>query len=137
MITLLMDGRAAQTVAAQAEGEHLWLDAKNLESAAGWALKSQGLCQGDVCVPIPPGHQTEWVRDGQVNLAALWGHLGRPVMHDETGQAWVFGAGSEDRGERLHNLEASDFELPDLSGKLHRLSDHRGKRVFLTTWASW
>ncbi len=34
-------------------------------------------------------------------------------------------------------LEAPDFELPDLSGKMHRLSQHRGKKVLLIAYASW
>jgi len=32
---------------------------------------------------------------------------------------------------------AADFTLPDLSGKSHRLSDFRGKVVFLNLWATW
>ena len=32
---------------------------------------------------------------------------------------------------------AADFELKNLSGELERLSDYRGKKVFLNFWASW
>ena len=32
---------------------------------------------------------------------------------------------------------APDFALPDLAGELHTLSEHRGKKVLLATWASW
>ena len=32
---------------------------------------------------------------------------------------------------------APDFALPDLDGRVHRLSDFRGRKVFLATWASW
>jgi peroxiredoxin len=32
---------------------------------------------------------------------------------------------------------AIDFELPDLDGKLHKLSDYRGKVIFLNFWATW
>jgi peroxiredoxin len=32
---------------------------------------------------------------------------------------------------------APDFELPDLAGRLHTLSELRGKKVFLLFWASW
>jgi thiol-disulfide isomerase/thioredoxin len=33
--------------------------------------------------------------------------------------------------------EIVDFELQDLSGATHRLSDFRGKVVFLNFWATW
>jgi peroxiredoxin len=33
--------------------------------------------------------------------------------------------------------EAPDFTLPDLQGQPHRLSDLRGKVVFLNLWATW
>ena len=31
----------------------------------------------------------------------------------------------------------ADFSLPDVDGKLHRLSDHRGKWVVINFWATW
>ncbi len=34
-------------------------------------------------------------------------------------------------------MVAPDFELPDLDGKTMRLSDFRGKVVFLNFWATW
>jgi peroxiredoxin len=34
-------------------------------------------------------------------------------------------------------LDAPDFTLPDLTGAEHALSEHRGKKVLLATWASW
>ena len=33
--------------------------------------------------------------------------------------------------------EAADFTLPDLSGREHKLSELRGKIVFLNLWATW
>jgi len=137
MIALLMDGRDAQSVEGRAEGDDLWLARGALETLTGWVQRPEGLCQGAVCVPIPAGQASRWLRDGAVNLAALWRHLGRPVVHDGKGGAWVFGAGAQQRSERLRGLEAPDFELPDLAGRRHRLSHHRGRRVFLVTWASW
>lgn len=32
---------------------------------------------------------------------------------------------------------APDFELADLDGRMHRLSDHRGQVVLLNFWATW
>jgi cytochrome c biogenesis protein CcmG, thiol:disulfide interchange protein DsbE len=34
-------------------------------------------------------------------------------------------------------MTAPDFRLPDLQGKTQRLSDYRGKVVFLNFWATW
>jgi peroxiredoxin len=49
----------------------------------------------------------------------------------------MLGEAAEDRSQALASLRAPDFTLPDITGKLHSLSDFRGKKVFLATWASW
>jgi peroxiredoxin len=50
---------------------------------------------------------------------------------------WVLARSARDRAAALASLEAPDFALPDPTGRMHRLSDHRGKKVLLVTWASW
>lgn len=40
-------------------------------------------------------------------------------------------------GGTLAHAEAMDFELPDIAGKKHRLSDYRGKWVVVNYWATW
>jgi hypothetical protein len=35
------------------------------------------------------------------------------------------------------SVEAPDFTLPDLDGRMHSLSDYRGRKVVLLTWASF
>ena len=34
-------------------------------------------------------------------------------------------------------VEAPDFALPDMDGKVHRLSDYRGQVVIVNFWATW
>lgn len=62
---------------------------------------------------------------------------GRPVALDEAEGAAYLGVSAEDRGRRLASLEAPDFTLPDLDGRLHSLSEHRGAKVFLVAYGSW
>ncbi len=96
----------------------------------GWSLKPEGMCRDELCVP--------WrAKDGRVDVAAFWRHLGHPVVADDGGGTWVLGAGAGARNDALAGLQAPDFTLPDLAGAPHRLSDLRGRKVMLTTWASW
>jgi hypothetical protein len=111
----------------------LWLTAAEAEQATGWTLKPEGMCRGEICVPLPAG----MAKDGRIDLAAFWRHMGHPVLTDDTGETWMLGTGADARNDTLEGLEAPDFTLPDLAGQPHRLSDLRGRKVFLTTWASW
>lgn len=135
-IVLTTEGHA-EVAGATAAGDDLWLDPAPLKEATGFEMKPEGLCKDDVCVPVPPEREAEFVRGDTVNAAAFWRHMGRPVLHDEAGETWMLGEAAQSRAEKLANLEAPDFTLPDVDGKLHSLSDYRGKKVFLTTWASW
>lgn len=141
MITVLHEQKATALADAAADGDSLWLGAAGIEAATGWQWKPEGLCHGDTCVPLPPGAASRWVRQAasgsQLDIAALWQHSGQPVAHDDAGTAWVLGSGAAQRSQALATLEAPDFELPDLDGRLHRLSASRGRKVFLFTWASW
>jgi hypothetical protein len=133
MITLLYGTRAPFEVAATPEGDALWLAADALPAATGWTLKPEGLCQDDRCVLVPPG--LALARNGRVNLVAVAGLLGQPVVSERTHDVWAVGEST--RGAALASVQAPDFTLPDLDGGMHALRDYRGKKVFLVSWASW
>ncbi len=116
--------------------DELWLDVPALADLTGWHLKPEGLCKGEVCVQLA-GAATDFVDGDEVCASGLWKELQRPVLHDSERETWMLGEAAEDRARQLDTLEAPDFELPDIDGKLHRLLDHRGKKVLLVTWASW
>jgi hypothetical protein len=111
----------------------LRVSAIETETITGWTLKPEGMCRDELCVPLA----ADVLRDGTVDLAAFWRTLGHPVVSDYKGEVWVLGTAAESRAKVLAGLEAPDFTLPDLAGVPHRLSQLRGKKVFLTTWASW
>ena len=137
MITLLHEQSETTATTAVARDEDLWISPRELELATGWAMKPEGFCMGDVCVPVPAENRSRYVDGDRVNAAAFWRRLGNPIVHDASGEIWALGTGAADRAASLLSLEAPDFALPDLSGATHTLSDHRGKKVLLVTWASW
>ena len=62
---------------------------------------------------------------------------GRPVALDADERAAYVGVSAAERARQLTSLAAPDFSLPDLDGRLHSLSEHRGKKVFLVAYGSW
>jgi hypothetical protein len=137
MVTVLTESGQWAMPEAEASGDGLWVSARDAAEATGWVLKPEGLCKDDVCVPLPAGREQELVRGSRVNVAAFWRHLGQPVVKSDSGAAWVLARSARDRAASLRSLEAPDFSLPDPSGRMHSLSEHRGKKVLLVTWASW
>ena len=137
MVTLLTESGEYALAGAEASTAALWCPAREADAATGWVAKPEGLCKGEVCVPLPVGREREFVAGGRINLAALWRHLGQPAVRSERGHVWVLSESARERKAALSSLEAPDFTLPDPSGRLHRLSDYRGKKVLLVTWASW
>ena len=132
MTTLLINGRAASIA-----GANGWLPVPELERLSGWELKPEGACLGERCVPLPPGREAEFVRDGHFNILRLADYLGQPVIRDHTNDLIAVGESGEGRAGRLRSLQAPHFTLPDLSGWAHSLRDYRGRKVFLASWASW
>ncbi len=115
----------------------LWLSAEDFTQVAGFERKPEGFCKGEQCYPVPPARQADFENGGRYNLAALADLIGQPVVADDAHQVWCFGEASENRKRALTSLEAPDFSLPDLDGKMHSLAEHRGKKILLVSWASW
>lgn len=75
--------------------------------------------------------------DDRFNVVAFAAYSGRPVVHHAPSETWAIGEAPEARASSLRSLRAPDFTLPDLQGREHSLSDYRGCKVVLVSWASW
>jgi hypothetical protein len=132
--TLLIDGDAAP-LAARGDGDSVRIPAQSVASVLGWEIKPQGLCRGEVCIPLR--NAAELVGSDGVDLAVLARLIGRPLALDAEEGAGCLGSSPAERAAQLATLEAPDFTLPDLDGKPHSLSRQRGKKVLLVAYASW
>jgi hypothetical protein len=131
----LTSGGSFHALEATLEGERVWLAPDALARATGWVLKPEGLCKEAVCVPVRD--RSALVGAHGVDLAAFAAALGLPLALDAAERSAALGTAAADRASALASLEAPDFSLPDLAGRRHTLSEHRGKKALLIAYASW
>lgn len=131
--TILDDGRPV-TVAARVTGERVVVAPDGL-GALGWELHPEGLCREGLCVPVPDGVALGGPEG--VDLAAFARVVDRPLALDTAEGVAYLGVSAAERGRVLAGLQAPDFTLPDLAGRLHSLSAQRGRKVLLVAYASW
>jgi hypothetical protein len=129
--TVLYDDRAVALDRTRPDPGDLWVRAADLPRINQFELKPQGACRGDLCVPVSKSLRSgEWF-----NLSAFARHIHQPVVA-ESG-VWSFGEIPVVRGAFYQSRVAPDFAVPDRGGKIVHLSDFRGKKVLVVTWASW
>jgi hypothetical protein len=108
--------------------ESLDIDAEQFGAATGWAIKPEGACKGDVCVPLD--------QSNGFNLASTAERLRMATVHDEKAGLWALGP--ESLGDRaLVSAVAPELVLNDLNGNEFRLSSLRGKKVVIVSWAPY
>lgn len=138
---VIYDGIPTEVTASSEASTDFWVTLKDLTRATRFVVKPQGICRDELCFPIPKGKKTDFVsKRGSVtwfNLSEFARLVKQPVAPDEKNGVWYFGKREDERGTYLASLEAPNFTLPDMSGRSHSLSDFRGKKVLLITWASW
>jgi hypothetical protein len=138
--TVIYDDVATEINPADQETGQLWITPADLTRATHFEIKPQGVCRAELCFPLPKARKQEFLRkDGAknwFNLLAFAQLVQQPVAHDDALSIWYFGLRSDQR-QTLASLQAPNFTLPDINGKMHSLSDFRGKKIFLVTWASW
>ena len=133
--TTLVDNDRELTVRATAHDGTLLVDPDDLARATGWALRPEGLCRDNVCVPLRDEQAV--VVDDAIDLRAFGAVLGRPVAVEPDVGLAVLGEAPAPLGTRLAALEAPSFTLPDLDGHPVSLDDFAGRKRLLIAWASW
>ena len=94
--------------------------------ATGWDIKPEGACKGDVCVPIGADR----------DAFSIAKRLGMAVVTDHNTGLVALGPASLS-GHALDSAEAPDVVLHDLDGNEVALSQFRGEKVVIVSWAPY
>ena len=122
-----------------ADPDDLWVVPEDLARISGFALRGNQICLDRVCVSARPGSDLRIVRSSQtwISMTELARQLKQAVAVDAERGVWSFGDVPATRAGFFESAMAPDFTLPNRQGQPVRLSDFRGKKVLIVTWASW
>ena len=139
--TVLFQERSVELARTLDDPNDLWVVPDDLTRINDFVLKPEGACLEELCVPVRQDRDSELfvTRAGQgwFNVTELARRLQQSFVVDHEHAVWSFGNIPVTRNAFLQSAMAPDFALPDREGKLVRLSDFRGKKVLVITWASW
>ena len=139
--TVIYDSRTTEVAPplSALPADDLWVTLDDLKRATGFVIKPQGVCRDELCFPIPKARSSAFLSKQQsttwFNLSEFARLLRQPIAHEK--EVWYFGPRADEQNAFISSLVAPDFKLPDMNGKSHSLSEFRGKKVLLVTWASW
>jgi hypothetical protein len=108
----------------------LHISKHEFEGGTGWTLKSEGACQGHVCIPLSKP------ASDLIDITQVAKDMAMPLVAAPEFGLWALGPACI--GSRaLASAQAPDLRLPDLSGKEFQLSTLRGQKVLLYAWAPY
>ncbi len=106
-----------------------------LEQATGWSLKPEGLCRGQVCVPVLDVAALS--KADQVDLNEFARLVQQNIVIDAQRKVVALGELAQIRGTEMATLDAPDFTLPDIHGRQVSFSDYNRRKRLLLAWSSW
>ncbi len=108
--------------------ESLDMTADEFADGTGWAIKPEGACKADVCVPLGGA--------GEFDVTTTAERLGMAIVHDPEAGLWSIGPESFG-GRALVSAQAPELVLDDLDGNSFALSSLRGQKVVIVSWAPY
>ncbi len=120
---------------------NLWVRKSDLPAVNGFELKPEGACLDEICVPVRQDEDSNIFvtrqDQGWVNVTELARRVQQAIVADHETQTFSLGEIPAQRSSLSRRGLAPDFELMDWHGQSHRLSDFKGKKIMLLSWASW
>ena len=100
------------------------------EAGSGWAIKPQGACRDDICVPL----RGAGVGD-TFDVLPVAEALGMAMVEDPDHSLWALGPHTG--GRALSSASLPPITLPEWRGGVFSLDSLHGTKVLLLAWASW
>ncbi len=139
--TVLYNERVVEIENTLPDATELWVTPEDLTRVNDFVLKPEGACLAELCIPVLQDRDSDMYvtrsDQGWFNLTGLADKLQQAYTTDFEDGIWSFGAMPLERQSFLRGGMAPEFEMADRDGNLVKLSDFRGKKVLLLTWASW
>jgi hypothetical protein len=139
--TVLFQDRVVEIERTLPDPNDLWVLPQDLPRINDFVLKPEGACLAELCVPVRQDRDSAMfvtrARQGWFNVTELARKLDQSFVVDHEHAVWSFGNIPVTRNSFLESAMAPDFTLPNRDGKMVKLSDFRGKKVLIVTWASW
>lgn len=140
-VTILYGDRVVTIHQAHIEAPDLWITPDDLKRVNDFELKPSGACLDEICIPVTRSGDDALIRISAektwFNLTGFARKLDQAFVADTASRVWSFGEITTVRGSYFNDGIAPDFAVPDRTGQQISLSDFRGKKVLLLTWASW
>jgi hypothetical protein len=129
--TVLYSDQAVTLDKIRPDAKDLWVRQADLPRVNDFHVKPEGACRADLCIPIPKAlTRGEWF-----NLTGFARRTRQAFINDAG--VWSFGEIPAVRGDFYQSRTAPDFAVPDRKGRVVHLSEFRGKKALVVTWASW
>jgi len=129
--TILYGDRTVRLDKVRADADELWVRRADLPRVNEFELKPQGACRADLCIPVSRDlRQGDWF-----HLTGFARKIRQAFVADSG--VWSFGEIPPVSQASIRSRTAPDFAVPDREGRLVHLSDFRGEKVLIVTWASW
>lgn len=131
---ILGDAGEVQVIASSNFGE-FGVEAAAFGSLIGWVLKPAGLCKDDLCVPV---RNPQVLSDGEsIDIAEFARITNRNILIDSGRKIVALGDQATSRAQSMATLDAPNFTLPDINGKLVSFYDYNRRKRLLLAWSSW
>ena len=139
--TILFEDRVVVVEEVLPDATDLWVRPQDLSAVNGFVLKPEGACFEDICVPVQQDRDSDiYIKRGSqawFSVTELADRLRQPYIADHDSGTWSFGAIPASRQLFTRQGIAPDFTLQDMQGNDVSLSDFKGKKIMLLSWASW